>query len=281
MLDVLMDAVIDTLKLIPFLFVTYILMECLEHKTSNKTKNMIKNAGVFGPVLGGMLGAVPQCGFSTAASNFYVGRVISMGTLVAIYLSTSDEMLPIMISEKAPASLILLILGLKVVIGVIAGLVIDFITGRRRTVKKIQFEINGLCQTNHCNCDRSIFKSSVKHTIVISFFIFVLTLMLNILIYFVGEDAIATFILNEPFLGPIISGIVGLIPNCAASVVITQLYLENLISFGSMMAGLLAGSGVGMLVLCRVNRKWKENVTIIATVYLIGVLCGLFIDLIV
>lgn len=279
MLDVVLDAVIDTVKLLPFLFVTYLLMEWLEHKTSEKTKNIIRNSGKFGPVIGGLLGAVPQCGFSAAASNLYAGRVITVGTLVAIFLSTSDEMLPIMVSEQIQPGSILGILGIKIMIGVIAGFAIDSVIGKKQKVEKIEVGIGHVCRHDHCHCDKSVVKSSLKHTAVIMIFIFVISLALNMLLFFVGEEALAGFILDRPVLGPVLSALVGLIPNCAASVVITQLFIEGVISFGSMMAGLLAGSGVGLLVLFKVNDNWKDNVKIMAAVYVIGTVCGIAMNL--
>lgn len=282
--DIILDALVDTAKLVPFLFVTYLLMEWLEHHTSKKTKAVIKNSGRFGPLLGGLLGAIPQCGFSAAASNLYAGRIITMGTLVAIYLSTSDEMLPIMISEKVPVSVILSILGLKIVIGMAAGFIIDavasIVAGRSRQIDKIEAGISHVCEHDHCHCEKSIVKSALKHTLVITVFVLIVSLALNAVLAAVGEETLASFILDRPFMGPVVTSLVGLIPNCAASVVITQLYLQGVLSFGSMMAGLLTGSGVGILVLCRVNDQWRDNAKIIALVYGIGVLCGIAINLI-
>lgn len=283
-LDIILDALVDTAKLVPFLFVTYLLMEWLEHRTSKKTKAVIKNSGRFGPLFGGLLGAIPQCGFSAAVSNLYAGKIITMGTLVAIYLSTSDEMLPIMISEKVPVSMMLSILGLKIVIGMVAGFVIDavasLVAGRSRQVDKIEAGISHVCEHDHCHCEKSIVKSALKHTLVITVFVLIVSLALNAVLAAVGEETLASFILDRPFMGPVVTSLVGLIPNCAASVVITQLYLQGVLSFGSMMAGLLTGSGVGILVLCRVNDQWRDNAKIIALVYGIGVLCGIAINLI-
>jgi hypothetical protein len=281
MLDVLLDALVDTIKLVPFLFLTYLLMEWLEHKTSDRTRNAIRNAGMAGPVFGGILGVLPQCGFSTAASNLYAGRVITLGTLIAVFLSTSDEMLPIMISEKVPVSLLLLILGLKAAIGIASGLVVDFAVRHTGRVRKIQVGINDMCRHDHCHCEKkNIVRSALKHTLVITAFIFAITLVLNLMIHYLGEEAIASFILKAPYLGPVIAGLVGLIPNCAASVVITQLYLGGLISFGSMMAGLLAGSGVGLMVLFKVNENRMDSVRVAALVYVIGVASGVLMDII-
>lgn len=281
MFDILLDAVIDTVKLIPFLFVTYLLMEWLEHKTSPRTRGIIKSSGKFGPLFGGLLGALPQCGFSAAASSLYSGKVITIGTLTAIFLSTSDEMLPIMISEHAPIGLVLGILGLKVLIGAMAGLIIDASIGRNQKIEKIEVGIKNVCRHDNCHCDseKGFVKSSIRHTVVISAFIFAITLILNILLHFIGEETLAAVILDRPILGPVISSFIGLIPNCAASVAITQLFLGGVISFGSMMAGLLSGSGVGLLVLFKVNENIKDNAKILVMIYVIGVICGIAMNL--
>ncbi len=278
-LDVILDTLIDGVKLLPFLFLTYLAMEYIEHKVSGKTKAAIKKSGKAGPLIGGVLGAFPQCGFSTAASNLYAGKVITVGTLIAIYLSTSDEMLPVMLSEKISVTLIIKIILTKVVIAVIAGFVIDFVIRKIRKPEITLDKIGHMCDHDHCHCEKSIFKSSLKHTIVIFGFILGISFMLNVIIMFIGEDTLAGLILNRPVIGPLISGIVGLIPNCAASVVITQLYINGVMSFGSMMAGLLPGAGVGILVLFKENDNLKENLKIIGTIYAIGVICGIGIDL--
>jgi len=277
---------LEALKLLPFLFLTYLAMEFLEHKTGEKTKHIVKKAGKWGPVIGGIAGAVPQCGFSAAASNLYAGRVITLGTLIAIYLSTSDEMLPIMISAQAPMELIGAILLAKVIIGVIAGFVIDFVMSRKEEKQGHDHEhdhdhehIHELCEHEHCNCEQGIVRSAIKHTLQITFFIILITFALHLALEFVGEDVLANLILNKPVLGPMLAGIVGLIPNCASSVVITQLYLEGAMGMGAMMAGLLVGSGVGLLVLFRVNHDKKENFKILGLLYGIGVVAGMVMDL--
>lgn len=279
LLDVILDTLIDGVKLLPFLFLTYLAMEYIEHKVSGKTKAAIKKSGKAGPLIGGVLGAFPQCGFSTAASNLYAGKVITVGTLIAIYLSTSDEMLPVMLSEKISVTLIIKIILTKVVIAVIAGLVIDFVIRKIRKPEITLDKIGHMCDHDHCHCEKSIFKSALKHTVVIFGFILVISFILNVIIMFIGEDTLAGLILNRPVIGPLISGIVGLIPNCAASVVITQLYINGVMSFGSMMAGLLPGAGVGILVLFKENDNLKENLKILGTIYAIGVICGIVIDL--
>lgn len=279
MIEILEDTFVDTVKIIPFLFLTYLAMEYLEHRTGEKTKALIQRAGKLGPVFGGVLGAVPQCGFSAAASNLYAGRVITVGTLIAIYLSTSDEMLPILISEKVNVAVIIKILLAKAVIGIIGGMMIDLIF--RHFHPEAEHEhIHEICEHEHCHCEDGIFKSAVKHTLQITFFILVISLVINFVIHFVGEEVLAEFILNRPLLGPVLAGIVGLIPNCAASVVLTQLYLEGVLGIGAMMAGLLVGAGVGLLVLYRVNHDRIENLKITGILYLIGVVAGIIIEMV-
>lgn len=278
MLYVIEETLIDTIKLIPFLFLTYLAMEYLEHRTGEKAQRLIKKAGRLGPVMGGVLGIVPQCGFSTAASNLYAGRVISLGTLLAIYLSTSDEMLPILISEQAPLELILRILLAKAAIGLAAGMMIDIILRRKHMEEHAH--IHEICEHEHCHCEKGVVRSALTHTAQITFFILLVTFVLNLILYFVGEEALAGLILNRPLLGPVLAGIVGLIPNCAGSVIITQLYLQGAMSLGAVMAGLLTGSGVGLLVLFRVNHNKKENLIILGLLYGIGVLAGILIGLI-
>lgn len=276
MVDVILDTLLDVVKLLPFLFLTYIVMEYLEHKTGDKTAALVKKAGKFGPVIGGVLGIVPQCGFSAAASNLYAGRVITLGTLMAIYLSTSDEMLPILISEQAPIGTILKILLGKAAIGIAAGLVIDLLL--RGKNKNEHEHIHDMCEQEHCHCEKGIVRSALSHTLQISLFILVITFALNLILFFVGEDALAGLIQNRRFLGPLLAGLVGLIPNCAGSVVITQLYLEKIIGIGAAFAGLLTGSGVGLLVLFRVNHDRKENLKILGLLYVIGVVAGIVME---
>lgn len=278
MQEVIFDTLIDGIKLIPFLFLTYLAMEYLEHRTGDRVQRMVKKAGRLGPLIGGLLGVVPQCGFSTAASNLYAGRVVTMGTLLAIYLSTSDEMLPILISEQAPVGLILRILLGKMIIGVLAGFVIDLIF---RHKEKEHRHIHDICEQEHCHCEQGILRSAVTHTLKITCFILVITFLLNIVLHFVGQEALAGLVLNRPVLGSVLAGMVGLIPNCGASVVITQLYLQGAMSAGAMMAGLLVGSGVGLLVLFRVNHNRRENLTITGLLYLIGVLAGIIIEFVI
>ena len=279
-IHVLEHGIIDTVKLVPFLFLTYLFMEYIEHKTSTKVKNLVHKSGKAGPLIGGLLGAVPQCGFSASAASLYAGRVISLGTLIAIFLSTSDEMLPILISEAVDVKVILPILGIKVTIGMVSGFVIDFVMHFGKKTETEEFKIHDMCEHGHCHCEKSIWKSALKHTLQITLFILIVNLVLGFVIEFVGEESLANLFFAKPVIGEIVAGLVGLIPNCASSVVITQLYLEGVIGFGAMMSGLLVGSGVGLLVLFRVNESLKDNLRILAVLYGIGVGCGILLGFI-
>jgi len=276
MLHIIEHTLIDTIKLVPFLFITYIIMELIEHYAGEKTENVIKKSGKFGPILGALLGIIPQCGMSAVAANFYAAKIITRGTLIAIFLSTSDEMLPIMISEAVPVATILRILGIKLAIGIVMGFVIDLIFRKK---EEEQEAIEHLCEHEHCHCEEGILKSALTHTVKIFIFIFIISLILNTIIHFVGEERLSNLILNKPIIGPIISALVGIIPNCASSVILTELYLSNVISLGSMIAGLLIGSGVGILVLFKVNDNLKENLKILGILYLISVVAGVTIEI--
>ena len=290
--DVLLDAVSDTLRLVPFLFLTYLVMEYLEHKTQDTARQMIRRAGKLGPLIGGIAGAFPQCGFSAAASSLYAGGVISAGTLMAVFLSTSDEMLPIFISEAVDIQVILKILGVKIVIGAVSGFVLDILwragSRKRREYNEHRHihrehhekDIHDLCEHEHCHCEEgSILKSAVIHSLQITLFIFLVTLVIGFLVEILGEDQIGSIIGNQPVLGVLLAALVGMTPNCAGSVIITQMYLGGILGTGQMLAGLLAGAGVGILVLCRTNRGAKENLGLIGLLYVISVCWGILFEL--
>lgn len=280
---VFVHAIEDNIKIIPFLFVTYCIMEYMEEKMAEKSEDAIKYSGKTGPLFGGLLGIIPQCGFSAAAASFYSGGVITLGTLLAIFLSTSDEMLPILISETVPAASIAKILGTKALIGVVAGFIVDFGLHRIGKGHVVQKHIHDLCEQEHCHCEEeeaSNWKSALVHTVKVFVFIFGMTVLLNLVLECGGESVLEWVANNHSFLAAILTGIVGLVPNCAASVIITQLYLKQFISAGAMMAGLLVSAGVGVLVLFRTNRPLKQNVKITGLLYAIGVAAGLMIDLI-
>jgi len=278
--EIFVHAIKDSVKLIPFLFVTYLIMEYIEHKTKDKTKKVIKKSGKYGPLLGSILGIFPQCGFSVSATNLYAARVITLGTLIAVYLSTSDEMLPILLSEAAPITTIILILGIKLLVGMIAGFSIDFVMTLRNKDNEEE-KIVDLCDKEHCHCEHGIVKSALKHTLSIFIFILIVTIIINIGIHFIGEDVIEGFLNDNTILGPVIAGIIGLIPNCASSVILTQMYLEDVSSLAAMISGLLVNAGVGLAVLFKTNKGIKQNLLIVSLLYCIGVISGIIIEIII
>lgn len=275
-LDILLDTTTDTVKLIPFLFLTYLAMEYLENKAGEKTVDMLLNAGKKGSVIGGILGVFPQCGFSAAAANLYSGGVITVGTLLAVFLSTSDEMLPILISERAKAETVVIILGAKIVVGVAAGILADMVVRIVGSSKKRELHIHEMCEREHCHCEEgSILRSAFSHSIEIIGFIFLISLLLNIAVEFIGMEELVSTVSRYPVFSIFVAGLIGLIPNCAASVTITKLYLEGVLSVGCMFAGLLACAGIGLLVLFRTNRDWKKNAMILASLYGVSVAGGI------
>ena len=344
----------DTLVLVPFLFVTYIALEALEHAAGARANAVVRRAGAAGPVAGALLGVVPQCGFSAMAATLYAGRVVTLGTLVAVFLSTSDEMLPMLVAERVDAGLLLRVLGLKVLVALITGALADLAIRAlrknarvhaflRRTVLSVRRDgmeadvvdqmaeggetaehICRLCEQDHCGCSHdhvhahgdehghahghehghedadghvagcdhdhghghshaggrfgivgSIVMSAVSHTVQVSLFIFLVTFALVLVLETVGEDALAAFLSGNQLLAVFASALVGLVPNCSASVVITQLYLEGVLGFAPLMAGLLTSAGVGYLVLFRTNRHPRENVVIVVGLFLVACVWGL------
>ena len=332
-LDALLDAVLDTAKLIPFLFITYMGMEYLEHKAEKHTTGMLEKAGHFGPLIGSAVGILPQCGFSAAASSLFAGGVISVGTLIAVFLSTSDEMLPIFISEGVHPATMLRILATKAILGLISGFLLDVFMRHGRHTKAPEKHIHDLCMHEHCDCDddeeeeelhteaahtheanaddhthrhvaeeyhshehaaahahaghhhhhhpkgfMGIAMPALHHTVQITGFIFFITLIITLLVEGIGAEALGHFLSGKPIVGVFLAGVVGLIPNCAASVSITQLYLMGILNAGQMMAGLLVGAGVGLLVLFRTNDHPNENLRITIMLYGLGVFWGLVIE---
>ena len=307
MLHLIEHTLLDTLGILPFLFLSYLLMEWLEHRAGARTARVLQHSGKVGPLLGGVLGLLPQCGFSASAAGLYAGRVISAGTLLAVFLSTSDEMLPILISHRVAGGRILSILAVKIGIAVITGLAVDLLLrlmhrGKDRSKghehhhehhhehehhhhhghgdsEHPQTAIHELCESEGCHCEQGMFRSALKHTLKVFAYILVITFLFTCVIEAVGEETLGSWLSSVPVLGQMIAGLIGLIPNCAASVVITQLYLEGVISSGCMMAGLLVGAGIGVMVLFRVNhRRMRDNVSLVAVLYLVGVLSGILID---
>ncbi|MDY2991859.1 arsenic efflux protein [Hornefia butyriciproducens] len=279
MKEAIIEAAVDSVKLVPFLFVTYLVMGALERAAGRHARAVIQEAGKVGPIWGGLLGAIPQCGFSAAATYFYVGKVVTLGTLISIYLSTSDEMLPIFISEKVPVGTIVSIMAAKVIIGVISGYAVEFFFGwlarRRRIPKGYDGESGPGCG---CGCGTGLFIESVQKTLQVFVFILLVSIVIGCAIEAVGHQAISGLFQDLPVAGELIAALVGLIPNCAASVVITQMYLEGVIGAGPMMSGLLCSAGVGLLVLIRENHHWKQDGMVIGILYMVSVFWGVVIE---
>lgn len=274
MQEIILDTILDCLKILPFLFIAFLIIEFFEHKLSHKTEDTIKKAGKIGPLFGSLLGALPQCGFSVLATNLYITRIISLGTLIAIYLSTSDEMLPILIAEKAPIDSILFLVVLKILIGMICGFIIDLII--RKEEPKEHFEI---CEHDHCDCEHGIVMSAIKHTLKTLIFIFVITFILNTAFHYIGEDNIKHIFDKTNFFTPFIAALIGLIPNCGSSIILTELYIANILPLSSALAGLLANSGVALLILFKTNKNIKENLKIVGILYSISVIAGLLLKI--
>jgi hypothetical protein len=288
-IDALLDAAIDSLKLLPFLLITYLVMEYIEEKAGARTGAAVKKAGRFGPLAGGLLGVVPQCGFSAAAANLYAGRIITPGTLIAIFLSTSDEMLPIFISEHVEAGFIFKVLILKVFLGAIAGFAVDFIYFSCLKKNHRPIDIHHICENEHCHCHdetdaeegHGILKPALKHTLNVFAFVLLFSFLLNLLFAWLGEESLQQLIYNRPMISEFLAALVGLVPNCASSVALTQLYLEGVLSFGALMSGLLVNAGVGVLVLFKINDNRRENLTLVGVLYGIGVLFGCLLELVI
>ena len=278
MMDFIIDGLIDTLKLLPYLFITFIVLELIEHKLSHKNEELLMKNRKMGPLLGSFLGALPQCGFSTMASSLFSSKVITMGTLIAVFLSTSDEMLPIMISKQTNIYLLLKIIGFKILIGIFIGFIVDLIFKN----KDEHLHITETCEKEHCSCEKEgILLSSLKHTLKISLFILIANLFINFIIFEIGEEKLSEFLLNKNYFTYFIASLIGLIPNCASSVIITEMYLSNLITIGTLLSGLLTGSGLGILILFKSNKNLKENLLVLSIIYFVGVLVGMIVDLII
>lgn len=275
MTDIILDTLIDTLKLIPFLFITFLIIEVIEHKLNNK--NIISKSKKYGPLIGSFLGAIPQCGFSVMATNLYITRIITLGTLISIYLSTSDEMLPILISENINITTIIVIILIKVIFAIIYGIIIDLILSKKQ--RKQEKENYSICDEEHCHCEKGIFIPALKHTLNITIFIMIITFIINIIFSFVGEDILSKILLKNSIFSPFITSLIGLIPNCASSVMLTELYINNAINVSSLISGLLTGSGAALLILFKSNKNIKENIKILFILYILGVLSGIILEL--
>lgn len=297
-LDVVIDALKDTAELIPFLFATYVVISLLDLFASDKTTAAIQRAGHAGPLIGGVLGVVPQCGFSAMGASLYADRIVSLGTFVAVILSTSDEMLPLLLAEHVEVGLLARILVTKAVLGVILGFAIDLVLrvvlGRTSLAgvdesdageeQDEDAEFDPSAYSCDCGCGEPLTRgqtawwvvvNSAYRTFQVVVFIFVVSVLLNALIALVGEETLASFLSGNAVVATLVSGLVGLVPNCAASVVLTQLYIDGVLGFAPMIAGTLVAGGAGYLVLFRMNGNMRENVAIVGIVYALGVCAGL------
>lgn len=288
MLDIVIDTLIDSVKMLPFLFLSYLIIEWIEHKSSDKLKKILSKSGKYGPVAGAILGLVPQCGFSVTASNLYSSRVITLGTLIAVFLATSDEAIPVLLSHPNNMWLLVKILLVKFVIAFIAGILIDLFIKKIHSsekdteIKKIEEaheHMHEVCSNCHCG-EKGIFISTLKHTINVFLFIIVVSFTLNIFIHIIGEENFSKILMSGTIFQPFIAGIIGLIPNCASSVLLTELYIAGNISFGAIIAGLATGAGIGLAVLFKSNHSQKENLKILGLLYVLGVFSGIVIQLV-
>ncbi len=262
---------VDIFYLIPYLYVTYLVLEYIEHRAHARIRNYIRSTRKFGPLVGALLSPVSGCGLSATAANFYVTRLISLGTLVAIYLATADEMLPLLISAGISGQIIIKILAFKIMFAAFIGFILDLYTTR----KKQSFEINNLCAHDHCGCHHeSIFKSAFIHTAQITVFIFIISFILNLIFELSGTEFLNDLISRNPMSSILMSAAIGLIPNCAMSVGLTQLYIENVLPIAALISGVLSNAGVGLLVFYKTSHSIKETVKIAGLLFLFSILGG-------
>lgn len=275
--EVLWHGLLDTIGLLPFLFLTYLLMEFIEHRGKERFSSFMRSAGPLTPCVGAGLGLVPQCGFSVSAASLYTGRVISFGTLLAVFLSTSDEMIPILVAGDIPLGEVGIILAYKAIVAIIIGYLAEVIFKILKIERK-DINIDELCENDGCGCEGGVVPSAIHHTLSISLFILVITLILNTAIFFIGKEGISSLVSSAPLLSHAVCTLLGLIPNCAASVLLSTLYADELITAGAMISGLFAGAGVGLLVLFRINKHPRENLAMLLSLVLTGFVFGLIFD---
>ena len=270
-----METVLDGIKMLPILYLAYLLMEVLEHHAGEKMDTAVSKVGKAGPLIGSCLGIIPQCGFSGAVAGFYAGGVATLGTMIAVFLSTSDEMLPILISHQTGLPIILKLLGGKLIVGVLFGYLVDLIF-KGHTENRIEM----ICEQDDCDCDNhNVFVSALIHTAKVFGLILLVTFVLNMIFAFGGEQVLRSLLPKTPVVAEAISALFGLIPSCSVSVFMTELYLSGLVSIGPLFAALASNAGVGLLVLFRQHRNRKENLKIVGILYVCGLLSGLLMRL--
>lgn len=276
--EIFLHGILDTLKIIPFLFLTYLLMEFIEHKAEGRLEAFLYKTGKFGPGAASLLGAIPQCGFSSVASNLYTGRIITLGTMIAVFLSTSDEMLPILTYGSFSAKLIFGVIIYKILVSALAGFAIDLVLRLTRHNNQ-KISIDELCENDGCHCEHGVFRSALHHTLSISIFILLVTWIINTLVYFIGESTLVNLLYDRPIISHLLASLVGLIPNCAVSVALTGFFRDGFITIGTMLSGLFSGAGIGLLILFRVNKHLKENLIVAGILVAIGFTFGFIADL--
>ena len=289
-LDILLDALIDTAKLLPLLFAAYLLLEYLEHRSSSKLANFLTN-GKFGVPGGAVLGCIPQCGMSVAVSHLFSAGAVGVGTLVAVFISCSDEAIPVLLADFSHLGAVVPLILSKVAFAVVAGYLFDLIF-RKHKFGGGHHEHEHDCDEcdkieeahhHHCGekCDSNVFLSALKRSAQVVIFIFIVNIIMGLLVHFIGEDTIASFAQKNKLLQPLFAGLVGLIPNCAGSVILTELYINGSIGFGAVFAGLSVGSGLGYIALFKANKHIKENLIIVAYTYVLSVGVGTLIQLLI
>jgi hypothetical protein len=277
MLEVLLDTLKDSLNILPFLFLTYLVIEYIGHRSSHKLIYGLRSFGVPG---GALLGSFPQCGFSVAAANLYTNKVISAGTLIAVFISTSDEAIPVILANSGSLNTILKLIATKIIIALIAGFLADYSLKKFFKSEKLK-DIKSIKSHHYHDCHDGIFKSALKHTIHIFVFMVITIFIMNLLISFIGEENLSRVLLTDNILQPAIVALIGFIPNCASSIIITQLYISGSLSFGSAVAGLSTGAGVGLIVLFKENKNIQENIKIMLYIYVISIIAGSIIQMLV
>ena len=287
-LDVLAESLVDTAKMLPFLFLAYLFIEYVETRHGERIEALLAGGGRWGAIPGAVLGCVPQCGFSAIASNFYASRVITLGTLIAVYLATSDEAIPLLVSMPAYWDKLALLMVIKVVYAIFVGFMLDFVL-RKALPRSLRGGYTGHADEVDCHEEHSdeqgqpqpIWKAALRHTLEIFVFIFAFSLVFGLIVEGVGEDVFAAVLGRMGFFQPVMAALVGLVPNCAASVLLTQLYVEGALRFSSLVAGLCTGAGVGLAVLWRANPSWKQNLFITGLTWACGAAVGVGIQIVV
>lgn len=277
--DVLLDAVLDTLKALPFLFIAFLVIEFLEHRAQDKIKSIFTRTGIAGPLIGTVLGCVPQCGFSVMSANLYSSGIITLGTLIAVFLATSDEAIILLATAHNGAFEIFKLLITKIIIALICGYVIYFIEKKHH--HSHHHHSHDLCEQDHCGCDEEsgVLRPALIHTVKVFGFLLLFTVIIDLFVAFIGMDTFSHFLLSESVFQPFLAAIIGFIPNCASSILLTQLYISGTLSFGSLIAGLCTNAGAGMLILFRNKKKAKENLKILGILYLCSVIPGIILHL--